>query len=455
MIEQFWQKRGSLEHVRDFARGRRVCPWSTLGVVLVRASCHIPPHVYLPPLVGGRTSLNLFCALVGPSGVGKGGSESAGRDAVAFTGSTIFDLQELPLGSGEGIARTFTGDDSPHTALFTAAEIDSIAALFTRQGSTLEGELRKMWTGETLGFTNAQKTTRTHVERLSYRAGVIVGVQPLRAQALLSGADGGTPQRFVWLPVLDPDRPTERPDTPEPISVQVPIWMPGDVVVPDIAIQAVDAHQAAIHRSDPDVDPLAGHALLCRLKVACGLMLLDGRNEERPTITDDDWRLAGTVMAVSDTTRASVQRAVREGSRIANRARAHAAVEREEFASEHKMQRAREAIIRRIDTHGQQTKNECRMAMKIDIRDYLEPALADLMERGEITVSPAQRGPHRVHVYHRYMAEKPHPTSANGSCTESTHVPTPLSLTPDREPSRRQRTYGKYRDTQQTQVGTA
>lgn len=449
MTDDFWTSRPVLQHTRDFARGRRVCPWSTLGVVLVRAVCHIPPHVYLPPLVGGRTSANLFCALVGPSGVGKGGSESAGRDAITYEGHSEYGdpyLTELPLGSGEGISRTFSGDGSLHTALFTAPEIDSLAALFARQGSTLEGELRKVWMGETLGFTNSDKKTRTFVERLSYRAGMIVGVQPLRAHTLLDGADGGTPQRFIWMPVLDSQRPTERPDTPEPIAVTIPEWMPGDLTVPEIAGRAIDEHQAAIHAQDPDVDPLAGHALLCRLKVACGLMILDGRAD----LDEDDWQLAGHVMAVSDHTRQAVQQATRDKARQSNRARALAAADRDEIVSDRKLHRARTTVLRKIDARGQLTKNQLRMAMKADIRDYLDTAISDLLDAQEITVSPGTSGTHKVHLYHRYIDGKQTSSWDDTECTESTHVPTPLELARTRQPRRRQRTRSQNRIVQQT-----
>lgn len=447
--DQFWSSRPSLRHIRDFARGRRVCPWSTLGVALVRAACHVPPHVYLPPLVGGRTSVNLFCALVGPSGVGKGGSESAGRDAINYTingESGDPYLTELPLGSGEGIARTFSGDGSLHTALFTAPEIDSLAALFARQGSTLEGELRKVWTGETLGFTNAQKSTRTYVERLTYRAGVIVGVQPGRAHTLLNGADGGTPQRFLWMPVLDRERPTERPETPDPIPVQIPDYLPGELTVPDIAVQAIDDHQAAIHNEDPDVDPLAGHALLCRLKAAVALMVLDQRKE----LDDDDWHLAGAVMAVSDATRGGVQRAALEKARSANRARAHAVADRDEIISERKAQRARDTILRKLDARGELTKNQLRMAMKADIRDYLDAAISDLLDRREIGISPGRRGNNKGHMYHRYIPGKRSSTSSDAACTESTYVPSPGDMPRNRPHRQRQRTRGKFSVVQQT-----
>lgn len=391
MSDTFWTARPALQHVCDFARGRRVCPWSTLGVVLVRAVCHIPPHVYLPPLVGGRTSVNLFCALVGPSGVGKGGSESAGRDAITYTNRSEHGepyLTELPLGSGEGISRTFSGDDTLHTALFTAPEIDSLAALFARQGSTLEGELRKVWMGETLGFTNSDKKTRTFVERLSYRAGMIVGVQPLRAHTLLDGADGGTPQRFIWMPVLDPQRPTERPETPDPITLTIPEWMPGDLEVPEIASRAIDEHQAAIHAQDPNVDPLSGHALLCRLKVACGLMILDSRAE----LQEDDWDLAGHVMAVSNHTRQGVQQATRDKARQTNRARAHAVADRDEIVSDRKLHRAKEAVIRWLGNSGELAARDLRPKLKADIRDYFDAALAELADAGQIHVTEVANG---------------------------------------------------------------
>ena len=51
---------------------------------------------------------------------------------------------------------------------------------------------------------------------------MIVGVQPLRAAPIFEDADAGTPQRFVWFPVSDPDRPKERPEEPPPLDL--PAW---------------------------------------------------------------------------------------------------------------------------------------------------------------------------------------------------------------------------------------
>src|SRR5262249_12374769 len=153
----------------------------------------------------------------------------------------------------------------------------------------------------------------------SYRACAIVGVQPLRSHALLAGADGGLPQRFIWLSTGDPDAPNVRP--PDAGCWQVPTasWQRahsghlrlaghGDLAVPASAARMIDAHRLAVLRGDHRVDPPDGHALLCRLKVAVALMALDARTE----IDEADWGLAGQVMAISAVTRGQCRRALTE-----------------------------------------------------------------------------------------------------------------------------------------------
>ena len=242
----------------------------------------------------------------------------------------------MPLGSGEGAARTFrplgTAAELPNpvtSAIFTVPEIDTLTALTSRQGSTLSAELRKLYSGEALGFANAGKDTRNLVAAHSYRACVVVGVQPLRSHALLAGADGGLPQRFIWLPTSDPDAPDQRPPDPGCWEIPASGWQRGpsghlrlvaghaDLVVPPSARTTIDVHRLVL-RQDQRVDPLDGHALLCRLKVAVALMALDGRT----VIDEADWRLAGDVMDVSASTREQCRRALTEHSRSQNTARA-------------------------------------------------------------------------------------------------------------------------------------
>jgi hypothetical protein len=274
-MDEFWTARPYLTHLRNYARARGVNPLGMLATALVRANCTIPTHVVLPPLVGGQASLNLFAALVGPSGIGKGGSESAEKSAIRWRdpfSDEVISIPTLPVGTGEGIARTFQpvpGEETLDAAIFTAAEVETLSSLFGRNGGTLESVLRMLWMGEELGFTNSQKATRILVPRLSYRAGMIVGV-PLRADPLLRGVGGGTPQRFIWMPVLDPDIPDEQPDAPEPMFIDQPKWLGvKELAVPRIVRDEVWEHHKAMHRGQ--TNEFNVHAKLARIKGLCGV----------------------------------------------------------------------------------------------------------------------------------------------------------------------------------------
>ncbi len=164
--------------------------------------------------------------------------------------------------------------------------------------------LRSAWSGEQLSFAYADPTKALKVDSRAYRCALLLGVQPTKAGPLLEDADGGTPQRFLWVPVTDPDMPRTRSKAPEPIvwDRKFPTVARYEMPVCEEAVDAID--EAHWQRSRGEGDPLDGHKLYTRLKVAAALALLDKRLE----VTADDWRLAGRIMAKSDATRAGVQR---------------------------------------------------------------------------------------------------------------------------------------------------
>lgn len=390
--DAFWTARPVLAHIRTYARARRVAPWGLLGVSMLRVLATVEPSVHLPAIVGGTASLNMFIGLVGRSGGGKGAVEAAAHEALAIIG-TVNDCETYPVGSGEGIGRTFRPHgiepDEPNavrSAIFTAGEVDTLAALGSRTGATLMGQLRHMYMGETLGFANAGKDTRITVARHTYRAGLIVGIQPLKSEVLLTDADGGTPQRFLWLPVTDPQAPDERPECPPPMPVKVPRCRSTPMPVTDAAWTDIDGHRTATLRGE-DVDPLDGHKLLCRLKAAAALALLDQRAE----VTESDWHLAAVVMDVSAATRDACQHAVDERRRRVNRARAHADAERAEIVAEREDERmdrrAREAIVRYLDRHPESARAPLRRSLKLELRGRFDAAIEDLTGRGVVAVA--------------------------------------------------------------------
>ncbi|APE38548.1 hypothetical protein BOX37_20410 [Nocardia mangyaensis] len=379
--------RPELDHIRAFARARRAGPWAVLGAVLARAIVATEPNLRLPASVGRAVSLNLFCALVGPSGGGKGAAEGAAAEAVVFVDASGAPIPptELPVGSGEGLARTFLdGDDEDKTtrALFSAPEVDTLAAIGARQGSTIMGELRKVYMGEQIGFANSNKATRTPVPAHGYRACLLVGVQPLKAGPLLADADGGTPQRFVWLPVDDPDAPDERPSAPRPLEVMVAVGTtnPVEMSVPQIARDAIDSHRLAVLRGEA-ADPLDGHKMLTRLKIAAALAILAGRIK----VSAQDWTLAATVVRVSDRTRAAVIQAATDRARETARARAEVRATEANViadrADDRIRDRARAAVLRYLDRHpGEKvTRKDLRTHMRNDLRGDLDATLDDLL----------------------------------------------------------------------------
>ncbi|MEX7473072.1 bifunctional DNA primase/polymerase [Mycobacterium adipatum] len=428
----FWNARPVLADLHQWARARRVGPWAMLGNVLARVLTSIPADVVLPPTVGGEGSLNTFVALVGASGAGKGTSASA---AAAWL-STNPEVYVDTLGSGEGLVKVyayrhktkdngFTLTTLRTSALFEAPEVDNLAALGARSGSTLMPQLRSAWSGETLGFTYADPTKAVRLGAHRYRLCLVVGVQPGRAAPLFDDADGGTPQRFVWLPMDDPTAPDALVELParwdlppwtavagdceaedddtatdgiglkasiaDARSIDLPAHS-DDLVplgVPHVYAEAVHAQRLAVLRGEP-VDPLDGHKLQCRVKIAAGLMWLEGRTDG---ITDDDWELAGIVMAVSDRTRQLVEDALRHQHTRANRARGRAEADRDHarIARAEELQDVDEAKILRsikkirtsLQKENARPENDMRRNFGRD-KPYFNRAVERMVGTGEI-----------------------------------------------------------------------
>lgn len=399
MTPGFWESRPELAQIRQHAQARMVGPWAVLGGVLARVIASTPPSVVLPPIVGGYGSLNLFIATVAASGGGKGGSQQSAKSCIELDGESFI---EKNVGSGEGLAHAYVRREvvekgkpaelvqHANSVLFECHEVDTIAAVGGRQGSTLLPELRKMWSGERLGFQNADEARRIPVEPHGYRAALIVGVQPEKAGGLLNDADGGTPQRFLWFDALDPEAPDVEPEAPEAIR-----WTPPPeadlpfkhgyrvMSVPGEVRQTIVDHRRAVLRGMPV--ELDGHALFARLKVAGALALLNGRGR----VTGEDWDLAGVVMEVSDQTRARVQATIAEGARRTNRARAEARAEGEiiltDALASHAQKRIAKGVVRRLENAPKGiTHADLRRGTAARDRGDLDAVLAAGVEEGAI-----------------------------------------------------------------------
>ena len=402
-FEAFWSARDELKLIRTFARARMVSPWATLGTVLARVVAAAQPFIVLPP-PPKEASLNLFIGLVGLSGDGKGAAEGVAAEAVQVD---PFAFQTLTLGSGQGIAHAYmrrvkengVSAVEQHTTsvLFTVQEIDMLAGLTEQKaGSTLTPTLRNAYMGERLGHQYADPDKRLPVPEHKYRLCLVAGVQPGRAGVLLNDADGGTPQRFLWLPTTDPQAPGTPPDEPQPVEWKMPSLPPagpyGRVRLPvcQTARTAIAENRRATLLGQGD--PLNGHGLLARLKVAAALGLLNGHLK----VTDDDWALARTVVTVSDQTRALVAAALSRAAADRNRARGEDEAERavivEERAAEAAIKRACGVIMRKLHkARDWVSRADLRSHLGRE-RHHFGAAIERLLNAGQIETREGEQG---------------------------------------------------------------
>ncbi|EWC61904.1 DNA primase/helicase, phage-associated [Actinokineospora spheciospongiae] len=391
-----WDERPILRHLHDFARGRRVAPLAVLGVTLARVVAATPSNIVLPPIIGGDGTLNLFVALVGDSGAGKGSAEAAAAEAIDISALTDRisgePVRTVNVGSGEGFAHMFVTRRQGElvrirdSVLFSVPEVDTLSALGARQGATLMPVLRSAWSGERIGFSYADPTKALDIEPRSYRCALLLGVQPAKAGPLLGDAEGGTPQRFLWVRAADKGILKNPPPPPTPV-----VWDRKYPTVPryEMAVtrEAVDEiGDAHWRRSRGEGDALDGHALYTRLKVAAALALLDRRLD----VTSDDWRLSGRIMALSDRTRAGVVADLRERASKANIGRAKAEAARAVVVAEavdaQAIQRASRAVKTALGKNpgGWMSAGELRRAVPSRVRRDLDDALDALGLSGDI-----------------------------------------------------------------------
>lgn len=390
--ESFWKARPEFTHIRDFARARLVSPWAVLGCVLARVSAATPHHYHLPAIVGGKGSLNYFVGLVGPSGAGKGAAYATAREAVKMPPLANF-LEHSP-GSGEGLITSYVSKDSTgrqvqhnYSTFFTCPEVSMLGALKGRQGSTLLPLLCQAWSGELLATANADPTKNRVLEAHDYRLAMWVGVQPGRADILLSEASGGAPQRFVFLPVNDPDA-EEGCDQPDPMQWHVP-WCPADgelAVYSRVAEEIRQARLDVLRGNLEDSEYSSEQSIYRRLKTAALMGLLNGRSG----VNMFDWIYAGYVEKMSRATLETIRKvqtkdndakAVYAGTQQAKRNQVVDSIARETKLSE--LDKAKKQILSRLESKGPMTRGILRnMLSTAEVKEHFQEAIDGLIYDG-------------------------------------------------------------------------
>jgi hypothetical protein len=387
--DEFWSARETLSRIRQAAHSKVRSADVVFYGALVRIAAMAPHTLRADTGVGTAASLNLFAAIVGPSGGGKSSGLSVGRELVKETRP----IEEFPLGSGEGIAEAYmgeameaTGDMAKdgsaklvkvrkmvrHNVLFHSDEGSTLVKLLERAGSTIGETLRSAWSGETIGQKNGRVETTRTVPARSYAAGLVIGWQPSTILPLLDDHEAGTPQRFLFCWAVDHSIPPRAARvlwpgemlSPFPDSVPTDLPPPGSIIIaapaPSMMGESIvfaeaitdelyDTEHAkntgSLPEGHPLRDPFRSQHPVLKVKVAALLALLEGRRN----VTLEDWRLAQIVIDTSDRVRQYLQ-AVAAGKARA----AREAAEASEHALEWRREQARHSVRESLESSSEQ-----------------------------------------------------------------------------------------------------
>lgn len=418
--EDFWHARPALAHIRQAAHARARSGDIVLGGLLARLSSLLPPELRADTGVGSPASMNMFVILLGASGSGKSSAAWIPRKLLPAPPRTDF-LDELPLGSGEGIAEAYMGEQQVETdevyrsgprkgerktetvrmqvrnnALFYADEGEALTKqLFGRNGATVGESLRRAWTGGTIGQFNGHKINTRVIDSGTYSLGMVVGFQPETALPLLEDAPAGTPQRFLWCSSIDPAIPEDVVDEPGPLDLQ--LIRRGFGVEPKATFAAALLRQIRVDdraraTGELKLPPLDSHKPLMLVKLSVLFAILD----DRVNVTVEDWQLAETLWDTSCQLRDALmeygaRQAADESEKktqahVDRELRAHAA----KASSDRDIERVARRAAKRVHEAGGMTRSALTKAIAYRDRDLLLAALNLAEALGWISVDGDQ-----------------------------------------------------------------
>jgi hypothetical protein len=342
--ETFWEARPEFTHIRQAAHSQGCSGEVAFYTVLTRLSAMLDHRIKANTGMRGRASLNFFAAIVGPASAGKTTGKKAGSQLLAPPLEKLDFRDNLPIGTGEGIAEVFMGEREEtdgethtkktatanvgdpvmkmvrkqvrHNAFFYVDEGEALVKLASRSGSTMGETIRRAAMGDALGQTNAEAARNRNIPEGMYSMGMLVGFQPESALPLLQEATLGTPQRFIWSPVTDPSIPARFEDKPEHPGLLLhqphlaEVKEDWDIEFPVEVQQELWEINNLRSRGEVEVDIMNGHEQMTRIKLASLLALLNGRWK----VSLEDWELSRILWRASCSLRNSLMEQARRAA---------------------------------------------------------------------------------------------------------------------------------------------
>ncbi|MFG3617475.1 hypothetical protein [Nocardia sp. NPDC047654] len=317
---EFWERRGFLRHIQQAAWARDESPHGVLLAVLALLSAHVDPSVRIETGIKSPLPLNLYAGLVSTSGEGKSSATTAATRLLSVTypdplGPGCIAGDEVPrthnLGTGQGVAEMYMGtvkvadpvtgkfesvrQQVRHKVMFDVDEAGEMLAGMQLRGSTLSSVLRSAWSGNMRGQANASR--ETYREVTDFTIGLVAGFQREVLARLLTDVEceNGTPQRFLFGPVVDPFVP-EIEDTPaDPGPLRVGPLPVGELRVCSELARAIKVESLKRRRGQLSLTQLESQRPAMLARVAALLVILDGRT----VVEAEDWELARSLFACS------------------------------------------------------------------------------------------------------------------------------------------------------------
>lgn len=413
-----------LDKVAKAAKARGVNPWGVLGAVMAWVAVDIPPEVTTLSEQKGKGTFNLFVALCGEPGAGKGRTMELASDMVRreirgnFVTAEFNKPMRAPVGSPEGMIsalrpRTAADDEDednqpPELArvIFVIDEMNRLYGERRTQESTQEGTLLSMWSNENVGVLRKKEQDTLAVEAWSYRVCFLVGAQAKWVHRLAGETSAGLAQRWLYLPAatthverpqLGKKRNAAKVEIPT-IDIPAEVWNATKPVVIDNYVQyALELQAYFLRKADAEkrpVDPFNVHRAYNQARVAAALAVITrGRLEVSPEV----WHLAGVVMDVSDLTRARI---VREYEHHERRDRVEAAADRAGINDDAVIKAAETKIVKVLkDNGGTMPGGKLRNTLSKPQREVSEQAVNNLKQSGVISVEEIEAKGNRAAWY--------------------------------------------------------
>jgi hypothetical protein len=284
----------------------------------------IPMNIWLPGDVAARAPLNLFAVVVGTSGSGKTGAMSRAEDLLGPVANRDV-LMRRPLRSGEGLVtlvnrpkpKGASEDEPVATRVGVHVHYDeggTLSKQTNQSTTTIIPYLNTCWSGSGR-VGGALKDTDSGFEAERVRICALIGVQLGVGKNLFTGEAKilGFPQRLLFLSADGHPEIAHQvmPEVPQPVApLGLPLLAHHEFTAPHYVTLPREVRLEVWEWSKQTKrDPLDGHAMNLRLRVATVLMLMHGEGEDSFLRW---WAASETLMAVHRDVRHALVSSIKE-----------------------------------------------------------------------------------------------------------------------------------------------